>query len=98
MSDGRGGHLRVVGRDEEPEGGRTAEESLRQALMHAACAWVAVAREEEAAEVEIAPLGGGVYEVGVRMASGAPGVVLRVTFALDAGLRLRVVAEPVRPG
>jgi hypothetical protein len=87
-----------VVRDEDGDAGRAPEESLRLALMHVACAWVAVAREEEAAEVDIQPLGRGVYECGVRMASGAPGVVLRVAFTLDAGLRLGVVAEPVRPG
>ncbi len=66
--------------------------------MFAACAWCAVAREEVPERVSIMPVGsGGVYEVAVAMASGAPGAVLRMEFMLHAGLELRIVAGPVRP-
>jgi hypothetical protein len=64
---------------------------------HAACAQVAVAREEVALQVDNSPLGGGVYECVAQLASEAPGMLLRVAFNLDAGLPLAVVAEPVRP-
>jgi hypothetical protein len=33
----------------------------------------------------------------VGLATGALGALLRVAFKLDGGLRLEVVAEPVRP-
>jgi hypothetical protein len=84
--------------EEGQERGRTPAESLQDAIMFAACAWCAVAREETPAQVSIAPVGGGVYEVSIAMASGAPGAVLRMEFMLRAGLELRVVAGPVRPG
>jgi hypothetical protein len=41
---------------------------------------------------------GGQADGGASMASGEPGAVLRVECMLGAGLRLRMVAEPVRPG
>lgn len=61
--------------------------------------WVACCIEQPAVEVNVAQLGGGIFDADVKLENGQSqeSVWLRVTLALDYGPRLRTLVEPIHP-
>ena len=93
--------LRVVKPHEEAE--ETAQKSsgeasaiISQAVMYAAMAWVSCCMEQQGVEVNVMPLGGGLFDAQVRLAGGGD-IWLRVRLILEAGPMLRTVVEPIHP-
>ena len=66
------------------------------AVAHAALAWVACCMERPGVEVNVAQVGGGIFDAEVLLQGGGS-QWLRVTLSLEYGPRLRTLVEPIHP-
>ena len=66
------------------------------AVSYAAMSWVACCMERPGVEVNVAQVGGGIFDAEVLLQGGGS-QWLRVTLILEYGPRLRTLVEPIHP-
>ena len=73
-----------------------ASKVVGTAVSYAAMSWVACCMERPGVEVNVAQVGGGIFDAEVLLQGGGS-QWLRVTLILEYGPRLRTLVEPIHP-